>query len=202
LNPPSHPRHALLARPVVSHNRACPSTARSPNGTFGLGPSNSRRARRRRQECRSCLSGSNQRATEKQPKSDRTEGAGPYEGLRSTALSAVANGLQSPTDDHPDVSGLVVDIPVQEGFAAVVALTDNTTSMYTSVGGGTIGAGEHQNVASATQALLSSAQAQHCQTRLEEAGATVIGSFRRAMHPCATPLPPARPPSPSLRSPG
>lgn len=96
----------------------------------------------------------------KQPKDGGPEAAGPYEGLRMMALSAVANGLQSPTNDHPDVSGLVVDIPAQGGFATVVALTDNTTSMYTSVGGGTIGAGGHANVASATQALLAAAQAQ------------------------------------------
>jgi hypothetical protein len=83
---------------------------------------------------------------------------GPYESLREMALSSVANGLSSPSEDHPDVSGLVVDIPAQGGFATVVALTDNTTSMYTSVGGGTIGAGEHENVASATQALLSIVQ--------------------------------------------
>ena len=56
------------------------------------------------------------------------------------------------------MSGHVVDIPARGGFATVVALTDNTTSMYTSVGGGTIGAGAHPNVASVTQALLATAQ--------------------------------------------
>jgi ribosomal protein S12 methylthiotransferase accessory factor YcaO len=83
-----------------------------------------------------------------------------YAGLRDLALSSVAKGLQAPNDDHPGVSGLIVDIPAQGGFATVVALTDDTTSMYTSVGGGTIGAGGHPNVASATQALLSAAQTQ------------------------------------------
>jgi hypothetical protein len=83
-----------------------------------------------------------------------------YEGLSNLALSAVAIGLQSPGKDHPDVSGLVVDIPATGGFATIVALTDNTTSIYTSEGGGTLGAGGLANVASATQALLSAAQAQ------------------------------------------
>ena len=45
-------------------------------------------------------------------------------------------------------------------YATIVALTDNTTSMYASGGGGTLGAGGHANVASATQALLSAAQVQ------------------------------------------
>ena len=75
------------------------------------------------------------------------------------ALDAVANGLAAPPPEHPDVSGLVVDIPSSGGFVAIVALTDNTTSMYTSTGGGTIGAGEHAPVASATRQLLGVVQA-------------------------------------------
>ena len=50
--------------------------------------------------------------------------------------------------------GVVVDIPASGGFATLVALRDNTTSLYTSTGGGTIGAGTHQAVATATQRLL------------------------------------------------
>jgi hypothetical protein len=83
----------------------------------------------------------------------------PYKGLRRMALAAVENGLAPPTSDHPDVSGVVVDIPAQGGYASVVALTDNTTSMYTSTGGGTIGAGEHAAVASIAQQLLVIVQA-------------------------------------------
>ncbi len=52
-----------------------------------------------------------------------------------------------------------MDIPAQGGFATVVALTDDTTSMYTSVGGGTIGAGEHPEVAELTHRLLRVVQA-------------------------------------------
>src|SRR5258708_6790162 len=82
------------------------------------------------------------------------------------ALGAVENGLALPSSEHADVSGMVIDIPSGGGFATVVALTDNTPSMYTSVGGGTIGAGEHQAVAEAVHRLLSVVQAQ-------------LGSFRR-----------------------
>lgn len=69
------------------------------------------------------------------------------------ALDALSR-LPAPASDHPSVSGLVVDIPSEGGFVTVVALTDDTTSMYTSTGGGVIGAGEHDRVAQATQALL------------------------------------------------
>jgi hypothetical protein len=87
------------------------------------------------------------------------ESRNPYEDMRAMALSAVVTGLAPPGTGHPDVSGVVVDVPAQGGFATFVALNDNTTSMYTSTGGGTIGAGEHQHVAAATQALLAAAQA-------------------------------------------
>lgn len=82
----------------------------------------------------------------------------PYEAMRAMALAAVEHGLPSPTGSHPDVSGVVIDVPAQGGFATFVGLTDNTTSMYTSTGGGTIGAGEHDSVAQTTQALLVTAQ--------------------------------------------
>ena len=82
-----------------------------------------------------------------------------HDGLRSMALSSVANGLATPSADHPDVSGLVIDIPARGGFVTVVALTDSTTSMYTSVGVVKIGAGAHERVATANHALLSVAEA-------------------------------------------
>ncbi len=74
------------------------------------------------------------------------------------ALDTVANGLVAPLPEHPDVSGIVVDVPGEGGFATIVALTDGTTSMYTSTGGGQIGAGTHAHVANATQRLLAEVQ--------------------------------------------
>jgi hypothetical protein len=76
------------------------------------------------------------------------------------ALNAVGNGLPLPSADHPDVSGVIVDIPARGGFVTLVGMTDNATSMYTSTGGGTIGVGERESVAFATQALLSAVQSQ------------------------------------------
>lgn len=70
------------------------------------------------------------------------------------ALGAVDAGLAPPGSDHPNVFGVVVDIPSSGGWATVVALGDGTTSMYTSVGGGTIGAGEHELVRAANTQLL------------------------------------------------
>ena len=56
--------------------------------------------------------------------------------------------------EHPDVLGAVIDIPGEGGMASVVAMADGTTSMYTTTGGGAIGAGSHEAVARATGALL------------------------------------------------
>jgi len=82
------------------------------------------------------------------------EGPAMYERLREMALDAVALGMPPPPPEHARVAGAVIDIPADGGYATVVAMTDNSTSMYTSVGGGTIGAGEHEAVAAATHALL------------------------------------------------
>jgi hypothetical protein len=75
-------------------------------------------------------------------------------GLRSLAFGAYAGGLPTGGDDDPGVAAVVVDIPAEGGFVAVVVLADATTSLYTSVGGGTIGAGSHAPVAEASRALL------------------------------------------------
>jgi len=81
-----------------------------------------------------------------------------YIELRRLALDAVAASLPAPRADHARVSGVVVDIPSRGGaLTTVVSLTDDSTSLYTSVGGGTIGAGAHPSVAAATHALLAAA---------------------------------------------
>lgn len=77
-----------------------------------------------------------------------------YLGLRTQALSVTADALGGAVPEHPDVLGAVVDIPSGGGTASVVAMADGTTSMYTSTGGGTIGAGTHVDVAEKTHTLL------------------------------------------------
>ena len=82
-----------------------------------------------------------------------------YRDLRSMALEAAVSGVIPVHRDHPEVFGLVADIPAQGGYATVVALGDNSTSMHTSTDGGTIGAGERPAVAASTQQLLVVVQA-------------------------------------------
>ena len=77
-----------------------------------------------------------------------------YLGLRMAALGVTEALVGEAPPEHPDVLGTVIDIPREGGMASVVAMADGATSMYTSTGGGTIGAGTHDSVASATHALL------------------------------------------------
>lgn len=84
-----------------------------------------------------------------------------YKGLREAALNAVSQGMQKPPAEHKDVYGMVIDIPQGVGYATLVAMTDDSTSMYVSNGGGIIGAGQkYPEVAKASRSLL--VRAQHC----------------------------------------
>jgi hypothetical protein len=58
------------------------------------------------------------------------------------------------TPDLPRVWGAVMDTGYPNGTATVVCLSDGTTSLYTSGGGGIIGAGTHETVAVAARHLL------------------------------------------------
>lgn len=89
-----------------------------------------------------------------------------YRRLRAMALEAVALGLPDPPPEHRGVSGVVVDIPAGGGaFATLVAMGEGSTSLYSSSGGGTIGAGADPAVAEATHTLLELVDA-----RLDEFG--------------------------------
>lgn len=77
-----------------------------------------------------------------------------YDRLRGLALNAVRMGMPEPPPAHPGVSGLLAEIPAEGGFVAIVAMGDGSTSMYTSNGGGVVGAGQHRAVAETTHALL------------------------------------------------
>ena len=82
-----------------------------------------------------------------------------YADLRELALTRTSALVSAEGTAHPGVLGAVVDIASGDGGVSVVALSDGTTSMYTSTGGGIIGAGTHPAVAAATNALLGQLEA-------------------------------------------
>jgi hypothetical protein len=78
-----------------------------------------------------------------------------FEGLRSLALTVDPGTLQLPADGS--WSGALVslmEIGSTSGVATFVAVADGSVSMYTSTGGGVIGAGEHASVRAAAERFL------------------------------------------------
>jgi ADP-ribosylglycohydrolase len=78
-----------------------------------------------------------------------------YQGLRAQILTLdpAAAGLQ-PEPGHSVVWGVLMETAYPRGTATLVALADGTTSLYFSTGGGIIGGGFHQAVATATRSFL------------------------------------------------
>jgi hypothetical protein len=83
------------------------------------------------------------------------EDPSPYKGLRDMAFQAAQiRGISGV------VAAIVIDIPADGGYATIAGFADDTTSLYTSTGGGTLGAGNFLPVAKATRQLLNAAAAQ------------------------------------------
>jgi hypothetical protein len=59
-----------------------------------------------------------------------------------------------PTTELPRVWAALMEIGVPKGAASIVAVADGSASMYTSVGGGMIGIGEHPSGRQAAMNLL------------------------------------------------
>jgi hypothetical protein len=82
----------------------------------------------------------------------------PYLPLRSQLL-----GLDPDAAGLPrlagQVWGVLFEIGYDNGSVTVVSVADGTTSLYTSSGGGMIGAGEHAPVAAATKAFVAAVEA-------------------------------------------
>ena len=95
---------------------------------------------------------------------DRLRGRGPgrpadhkpvYLALRGGLLETTPASLGlAPSPGGRRAWAVVMDTAFPEGVASLAVVADGTTSLYTSTGGGTIGAGTHENVASASQAFL------------------------------------------------
>jgi hypothetical protein len=96
----------------------------------------------------------------------KTRGAGASHGpdpiylaLRNRLLSTspAALGIE-PTDRLPRAWAVLADLPAGDGMVTVVVVADGTTSLYTSRGGGIIGAGSRPEVAAASANLLATCE--------------------------------------------
>ncbi len=86
---------------------------------------------------------------------DQRPHSNPTAELRLRALHADATDFgMAPTEQFPNVFGVIMDVAYPNGVATLVAFADGTVSLYTSTGSGIIGGGAHPQVVSASQALL------------------------------------------------
>ena len=79
--------------------------------------------------------------------------ANPFNVLREQALKVEARQIGL-SHSSGQVWGAIIDMTVENGTATVVCFLDGTTSLYTSRGGGIIGAGGHESVRKTTIAFL------------------------------------------------
>ncbi len=76
---------------------------------------------------------------------------------RIFALNSAEVGI-SPSSEHPNIWGVLMETGYPEALATLVSLADGTTSLYLGHGGGIIGGGEHDSVRRATMAFISDAE--------------------------------------------
>ena len=82
-----------------------------------------------------------------------------YLDLRAMVLGARPDEIGlAPTPERPRVWGVLMETGYPKGVATLVTLADGTTSLYLSTGGGTIGGGAHEAVASASRRFLAAVE--------------------------------------------
>ncbi|HEV3365230.1 MAG TPA: hypothetical protein VG795_14005 [Acidimicrobiia bacterium] len=77
--------------------------------------------------------------------------------LQALRADAVEYGME-PSDELPNVFGVVMDMAFPNGTATLVTFAEGTTSLYTSTGSGIIGGGGYQQVVQAAHTLLRTAE--------------------------------------------
>jgi hypothetical protein len=100
--------------------------------------------------------------------------------LREQALRVSAHDLDlAPTASRPRVWGAIMELGYATGIATLMSLSEGTTSLYFSNGGGVIGAGEHAAVREAAEAFLDMVEAHLTQFQaVESTPKPLIGRVR------------------------
>ncbi|HEX2076886.1 MAG TPA: hypothetical protein VHG08_04230 [Longimicrobium sp.] len=77
-----------------------------------------------------------------------------YTALRTRALGVQPADLGPTADPAAPIHGVIMESGHPNGVATFVCMGDGTVSLYTSTGGGVIGAGEHESVRGACLQML------------------------------------------------
>jgi hypothetical protein len=80
-----------------------------------------------------------------------------YMELRSLVLNVDPADIEVAEGEWYGASVALMEMPVGDATATIVAVADGTVSLYTSTGGGTVGAGEHLSARHAGQRFLQAA---------------------------------------------
>jgi hypothetical protein len=80
-----------------------------------------------------------------------------YMDLRKMVLRVDPAEIELSDGGWPGASVALMEMPVGDATATIVAVADGTVSLYTSTGGGTIGAGEHLSARQAGHRFLKAA---------------------------------------------
>ena len=64
----------------------------------------------------------------------------------------------APSEDLPRVWGFIMEMYVSQTWINLICIADGTVSIYTGVGGGIIGAGQHDSVRNAAKVCLQKAE--------------------------------------------
>jgi len=64
----------------------------------------------------------------------------------------------TPSEEAPQVWGVVMEAGYEAGSATLVSLADGTTSLYYSTGGGMLGRGDYTPISEASRALVAQAE--------------------------------------------
>ena len=77
-----------------------------------------------------------------------------YLGLRSQAIKALPHDLGLTPNPAAPIYGVLMETGNSGAVSTLVVLADGTVSLYLSTGGGVIGGGQHEEVASAAEEML------------------------------------------------
>ncbi len=102
----------------------------------------------------------NAEPTRKSPKSQPSLTlAQAYVAIRSRVLTLAPGEVGIfPTEEAPNVWGVLMEMAYPSAIYTLVALADGTTSLYSSLGGGILASGQHAGVAAAARALITEAE--------------------------------------------
>jgi hypothetical protein len=82
-----------------------------------------------------------------------------FQAIRNKLLTLDPGSVEiTPTNEHPDVWGVLMEFVLSGSVVTLAGLVDGTTSLYFSSGGGILGSGNHPKVGTAAREMVGKAE--------------------------------------------